>query len=112
MNNMRTDAVVALQIGIAMLWNRSLPLGRTPSIALGCGVCIAELVLTGLLFRNTVLSSLVLPSQLTSKPPPPGLCGSAVKYVLSRVNGGEEFTPWQQADDIKNAFASETSASV
>jgi pimeloyl-ACP methyl ester carboxylesterase len=62
------------------------------------------LLLTSLLFRNTVLSSLVLPSQLTSRPPAVGLCGSAITFVLSKVNGGARFEPWQDAEDAKNMF--------
>ena len=70
---MRTDAILALQLGVGLLYSSQRAERASATLVLGVGVALAELVLTGLLFRNTVLSSLVLPSQLTSRPPPAGL---------------------------------------
>ena len=109
---MRTDAIVALQVSIGLLYSSQRAERASATLVLGVGVALAELVLTGLLFRNTVLSSLVLPSQLTSRPPPAGLCGSAVRFVLSKVNGGVPFEPWQQAEDVKNAFVTAMASQV
>jgi hypothetical protein len=109
---MRTDAILALQLGVGLLYSSQRAERASATLVLGVGVALAELVLTGLLFRNTVLSSLVLPSQLTSRPPPAGLCGSAVRFVLSKVNGGVPFEPWQQAEDVKNAFVTAMASQV
>ncbi len=102
---MRTDAIVALQVSIGLLYSSQRG-GRADS-GLALGVCLAEFLLTSLLFRNTVLSTLVLPAQLTSRAPPAGLYGSAVKFVLSKVNGGALFEPWQDSEDAKNKFVAE-----
>lgn len=106
---MRTDAIVALQVSIGLLYSSQR--GGRADGSLALGVCIAEFLLTSLFFRNTVLSSLVLPSQLTSRPPAAGLCGTAIRFVLSKVNGGAHFEPWQEAEDVKKSFVAALEAS-
>ena len=111
---MRTEAVLALQVGVGIAYSRGLgSVGERGGLALGLGLgtLVAEVVLAAMLFRNTVLSSLVLPAQLTSRAPQSRLCGGIMRAALQRMNGGEEYEPWAEAEAMKESFLAAVGAS-
>ena len=111
---MRTEAVLALQVGVGIAYSRGLgSVGDRGGLALGLGLgtLVAEVVLAAMLFRNTVLSSLVLPAQLTSRAPQSRLCGGIMRAALQRMNGGEEYEPWAEAQAMKESFLAAVGAS-
>ena len=116
---LRTEAVLALQLGSYIIWRRaSPPLSRSGGggvttannlVSLGAGMALVllEVGLSGLLIRNTILSCAILPAQLTSRKPQWRLSREVYTRALSLALGISPETlvpPWAAAARCKTSF--------
>ena len=96
---MRTNTVLAIFVAIVIIFAALAPRVSQPLyLPLYLAAVVIEMWLVVVLLGNAIVSSLIVPAQLTSKAPSPWI------QTLLKMGFGPEFRPWADGPRMELAF--------